>query len=151
MTAEWSIYAGSSENKKFADARIIFNDTETSNWAWDPTRQAYYWHRFFSHQPDLNFDNPAVHDALFKALWADGLNMADPDVIGQVLAVAGLDALVMDVKVGAGAFLPLAAVPTAIGLVVFGVSRWRGRRIRTFSCPTSCRRNARPPMHCARL
>jgi len=58
---------------KYTDARIIFKDFETSNWAWDPVAKAYYWHRFFSHQPDLNFDNPAVPDALFKALefWMD--------------------------------------------------------------------------------
>ena len=58
---------------KYRDARIIFKDFETSNWAWDPIAKAYYWHRFFSHQPDLNFDNPAVHDALFKAFdfWMD--------------------------------------------------------------------------------
>ena len=58
---------------KYKDARIIFKDFETSNWAWDPIAKAYYWHRFFSHQPDLNFDNPAVHDALFKAFdfWMD--------------------------------------------------------------------------------
>lgn len=58
---------------KYRDARIIFKDFETSNWAWDPVAKAYYWHRFFSHQPDLNFDNPAVHDALFKAFdfWMD--------------------------------------------------------------------------------
>src|SRR5207245_11600559 len=52
-------------------ARIIFKDYETSNWSWDPVAKAYYWHRFFSHQPDLNFDNPAVHAALFKALELD--------------------------------------------------------------------------------
>ncbi len=58
---------------KYRDARIIFKDYETSNWAWDPVAKAYYWHRFFSHQPDLNFDNPAVHTALLKALdfWMD--------------------------------------------------------------------------------
>ncbi len=58
---------------KYRDARIIFKDYETSNWTWDPVAKAYYWHRFFSHQPDLNFDNPAVHAALLKALdfWMD--------------------------------------------------------------------------------
>ena len=45
---------------KYAGTRIIFTDTETSNWAWDPVAKQYYWHRFFSHQPDLNFDNPHV-------------------------------------------------------------------------------------------
>ena len=52
---------------------IIFVDTEPSNWTWDPVRQQYFWHRFFSHQPDLNFDNPAVHDAILEAVsfWLD--------------------------------------------------------------------------------
>jgi maltose alpha-D-glucosyltransferase/alpha-amylase len=59
-------YVWSDTPEKYKDARIIFKDYETSNWAWDPVAKAYYWHRFFSHQPDLNFDNPAVHDALFK-------------------------------------------------------------------------------------
>ena len=61
-------YVWSDTPEKFKDARIIFKDFETSNWAWDPVAKAYYWHRFYSHQPDLNFDNPAVHDALFKVL-----------------------------------------------------------------------------------
>jgi maltose alpha-D-glucosyltransferase/alpha-amylase len=61
-------YVWSDTPEKYKDARIIFKDYETSNWAWDPLPKAYYWHRFFSHQPDLNFDNPAVHDALFKTL-----------------------------------------------------------------------------------
>ena len=56
----------------YASARIIFTDTETSNWAWDPVAQQYYWHRFFSHQPDLNYDNPhgAARDARVDALLA---------------------------------------------------------------------------------
>ncbi|HWW62239.1 MAG TPA: maltose alpha-D-glucosyltransferase, partial [Thermoanaerobaculia bacterium] len=66
-------YVWNDSPDKYRDARIIFKDFETSNWAWDPVAKAYYWHRFFSHQPDLNFDNPAVHDALFKAFdfWMD--------------------------------------------------------------------------------
>jgi maltose alpha-D-glucosyltransferase/alpha-amylase len=66
-------YVWSDTPEKYKDARIIFKDYETSNWAWDPEAKSYYWHRFFSHQPDLNFDNPAVHDALFKAFdfWMD--------------------------------------------------------------------------------
>ena len=51
-------------NTKYAGTRIIFSDTEKSNWTWDDEAQAYYWHRFFSHQPDLNFANPAVKRAL---------------------------------------------------------------------------------------
>ena len=61
-------YVWSDTSKRYEDARIIFKDFETSNWSWDPVAQAYYWHRFYSHQPDLNFDNPAVHDALFKVV-----------------------------------------------------------------------------------
>jgi maltose alpha-D-glucosyltransferase/alpha-amylase len=66
-------YVWSDTPEKYRDARIIFKDFETSNWAWDPVAHAYYWHRFYSHQPDLNFDNPAVHEALFKVLefWID--------------------------------------------------------------------------------
>ncbi len=61
-------YVWSDTPDKYRDARVIFKDFETSNWAWDPVAKAYYWHRFYSHQPDLNFDNPAVHEALFKVL-----------------------------------------------------------------------------------
>jgi len=61
-------YVWSDTSKRYEDARIIFKDFETSNWSWDPVAQAYYWHRFYSHQPDLNFDNPAVHEALFKVV-----------------------------------------------------------------------------------
>jgi maltose alpha-D-glucosyltransferase/alpha-amylase len=65
---EWDFYVWSDTDKKYAGTRIIFTDTETSNWTKDPVANAYYWHRFFSHQPDLNFDNPLVHEELFKAL-----------------------------------------------------------------------------------
>ncbi len=66
-------YVWSDTPDKYADARIIFKDFETSNWSWDPVAGAYFWHRFYHHQPDLNFDNVAVHDAVFKALdfWMD--------------------------------------------------------------------------------
>ncbi len=66
-------YVWSDTDELYHDARIIFVDTETSNWTWDPVRGQYFWHRFYSHQPDLNFDNPAVHDAMFEALgfWLD--------------------------------------------------------------------------------
>src|SRR5205085_1534268 len=63
------------------DARIIFKDFELSNWTWDPVAQAYYWHRFFSHQPDLNFENPQVQEAMFRlmdfwfGLGIDGLRL----------------------------------------------------------------------------
>jgi len=66
-------YVWSDTDEKYADARIIFIDTEKSNWTWDPVRQQYYWHRFFSHQPDLNYENPAVQDTMIEALrfWLD--------------------------------------------------------------------------------
>lgn len=66
-------YVWSNTSQRYEDARIIFQDFETSNWTWDSTAGAYYWHRFYSHQPDLNFDNPRVHDAVFNALafWLD--------------------------------------------------------------------------------
>ncbi|HMQ31310.1 MAG TPA: maltose alpha-D-glucosyltransferase [Chloroflexaceae bacterium] len=66
-------YVWSDDPTRYKDARIIFKDFETSNWTWDPVANAYYWHRFYSHQPDLNFENPAVHRAIFKAMdfWLD--------------------------------------------------------------------------------
>ena len=63
-----NFYVWSDTPEKYEDARIIFKDTETSNWAWDPVAKAYYWHRFYSHQPDLNYDNPAVKQAMFRVL-----------------------------------------------------------------------------------
>src|SRR5579883_948311 len=66
-------YVWSDTDKKFLGTRIIFLDTETSNWAWDPLAQAYYWHRFYSHQPDLNFDNPHVVKEVINVMryWMD--------------------------------------------------------------------------------
>ncbi|WP_219413255.1 maltose alpha-D-glucosyltransferase [Pseudonocardia nigra] len=66
-------YVWSDDDSRYADARIIFVDTETSNWTYDPVRGQFYWHRFFSHQPDLNYDNPAVQDAMIEVLrfWLD--------------------------------------------------------------------------------
>ena len=61
-------YVWSDSPKRYSDARIIFKDFETSNWTWDPVAQSYYWHRFYSHQPDLNFDNPEVHKSLLKVI-----------------------------------------------------------------------------------
>lgn len=68
-----NFYVWSDTDKKFPETRIIFTDTETSNWAWDPIAQRYYWHRFFSHQPDLNHNNPRVVDAVIRILrfWLD--------------------------------------------------------------------------------
>ena len=70
---ERDFYVWSETNQKYEGTRIIFTDTEKSNWAWDDEAKAYYWHRFFSHQPDLNFDNPAVIDAVLDAMrfWFD--------------------------------------------------------------------------------
>jgi len=61
-------YVWSDTKERYRDARIIFKDFETSNWTWDPVAQAFFWHRFYSHQPDLNFENPNVHKALFKVI-----------------------------------------------------------------------------------
>jgi maltose alpha-D-glucosyltransferase/alpha-amylase len=66
-------YVWADTDEAYADARVIFVDTETSNWTFDPVRKQYYWHRFFSHQPDLNFENPRVQEAVTEALkfWLD--------------------------------------------------------------------------------
>ena len=66
-------YVWSDTDQKYQDTRIIFIDTERSNWTWDPVANAYYWHRFYSHQPDLNFDNPKVLEAVLGVMrfWLD--------------------------------------------------------------------------------
>ncbi len=66
-------YVWSDTPTKYKDVRIIFKDLETSNWAWDPVAKAYFWHRFFSHQPDLNYDNPEVHEKIMQVVdfWLD--------------------------------------------------------------------------------
>ncbi|MGN6311489.1 MAG: maltose alpha-D-glucosyltransferase [Xanthobacteraceae bacterium] len=66
-------YVWSNNDQKYDGTRIIFTDTEKSNWTWDPEANAYYWHRFFSHQPDLNFNNPRVVDAVIRVMkrWLD--------------------------------------------------------------------------------
>src|SRR5258706_2158971 len=68
-----NFYVWSDTPEKYKEARIIFKDFEPSNWSWDPVAKAYYWHRFFSHQPDLNFDYPPVAEALTQAMefWLD--------------------------------------------------------------------------------
>src|SRR3712207_4852019 len=74
-------YVWTDDPNQFSGTRIIFTDTEKSNWAWDPEAQQFYWHRFFSHQPDLNFDNPAVVEAVKNVMrfWlrmgVDGLRL----------------------------------------------------------------------------
>ena len=66
-------YVWSETDEKYAGTRVIFLDTETSNWTWDPVANAYFWHRFYSHQPDLNFDNPAVLEDVLGIMrfWLD--------------------------------------------------------------------------------
>jgi maltose alpha-D-glucosyltransferase/alpha-amylase len=70
---ERDMYVWSDTDKLFEGVRIIFTDTEKSNWTWDEVAQQYYWHRFFSHQPDLNFDNPRVMEEVLTAMrfWLD--------------------------------------------------------------------------------
>ncbi len=67
------MYVWSDTKQKYEGVRIIFTDTETSNWTWDPVAGQYFWHRFFSHQPDLNFDNPRVMEEVLSAMrfWLD--------------------------------------------------------------------------------
>jgi maltose alpha-D-glucosyltransferase/alpha-amylase len=76
-----NFYVWNNDRNKYKAVRVIFKDSEYSNWAWDEVAKAYYWHRFYSHQPDLNFDNPAVHKAIFRVVdhWfgmgVDGLRV----------------------------------------------------------------------------
>ena len=80
-TRHRDFYVWSDTPDRYSEARIIFQDFESSNWTWDPVAKAYYWHRFYSHQPDLNFDNPAVRREIFRVtdfwfnLGVDGLRL----------------------------------------------------------------------------
>ncbi len=80
-SAARNYYVWSDTIERYQEARIIFQDYETSNWGWDPVAGAYYWHRFYSHQPDLNWENPRVKRAMFKVIdfWfgmgVDGLRL----------------------------------------------------------------------------
>jgi len=80
-SAARNYYVWSDSPDRYRDARVIFKDFETSNWTWDPVAKAYYWHRFYHHQPDLNFENPHVLKGIFKVvdLWlglgVDGLRL----------------------------------------------------------------------------
>jgi maltose alpha-D-glucosyltransferase/alpha-amylase len=80
-TVAHDFYVWSDTSDKYKEARIIFKDFEHSNWTWDSVANAFYWHRFYSHQPDLNYDNPHVHDAIFGvvdfwlSLGIDGLRL----------------------------------------------------------------------------
>lgn len=67
--SEWrNVYVWSDSEDRYKEARIIFKDFETSNWTWDPVARAYYWHRFYSHQPDLNYDNPLTEKMMFEVV-----------------------------------------------------------------------------------
>ena len=70
---ERDFYVWSDDDQRYAGTRIIFVDTQRSNWSWDPVANAYYWHRFYAHQPDLNFDNPLVLEAVLGVMrfWLD--------------------------------------------------------------------------------
>jgi maltose alpha-D-glucosyltransferase/alpha-amylase len=87
-------YVWSDTDQKYLGTRIIFTDTETSNWTWDPVAKAYYWHRFFSHQPDLNFDNPQVMKAVLQIMhfWLDmGVDGFRLDAIPYLVEREGTD------------------------------------------------------------
>ena len=85
-------YVWSDTDKKYETARIIFTDTEQSNWTWDPVANQYYWHRFFSHQPDLNYDNPMVIEEVLKIMrfWLDmGVDALRVDAIPYLVEREG--------------------------------------------------------------
>jgi maltose alpha-D-glucosyltransferase/alpha-amylase len=93
-SAERSLYVWSDTVETFKDARIIFLDTETSNWTWDPVAKQYYWHRFFSHQPDLNYDNPQVMEEVLSVMrfWLDmGVDGLRLDAIPYLVERDGTD------------------------------------------------------------
>ena len=87
-------YVWSDSDQKYKDTRIIFTDSEKSNWAWDAEAQAYYWHRFFSHQPDLNYDNPRVVEEIKRLMryWLDmGVDGLRLDAIPYLIEREGTD------------------------------------------------------------
>src|SRR5579863_6824260 len=90
---ERDFYVWSDTEQKYKEARIIFSDTERSNWTWDPVAKQYYWHRFFSHQPDLNYDNPVVVDEVLKVMryWLDmGVDALRVDAIPYLVEREGM-------------------------------------------------------------
>ncbi|MFP5375202.1 MAG: maltose alpha-D-glucosyltransferase [Acidimicrobiia bacterium] len=90
--ADW--YVWSDDSERWPDARVIFVDTESSNWTWDPRREQYYWHRFFSHQPDLNYAHPEVQDAMLDVVrfWLDiGLDGLRLDAVPYLFERDGTD------------------------------------------------------------
>ncbi|WP_430910237.1 maltose alpha-D-glucosyltransferase [Methylobacterium sp. sgz302541] len=89
---ERDFYVWSDTDDVYSDTRIIFLDTETSNWTWDPVAKQYFWHRFYSHQPDLNFDNPKVLDAVIEVMryWLDmGVDGLRLDAIPYIIEREG--------------------------------------------------------------
>lgn len=87
-------YVWGDDPERYPEARIIFIDTEESNWTWDPVRKQYYWHRFFSHQPDLNYDNPEVQEAMMDVMrfWLDlGLDGLRLDAVPYLFERDGTD------------------------------------------------------------
>ena len=89
---ERDYYVWSDTDQIYSDARIIFTDTEKSNWTWDPVAQAYFWHRFFSHQPDLNYDNPKVVEEMLNVMryWLDlGVDALRVDAIPYLVEREG--------------------------------------------------------------
>jgi maltose alpha-D-glucosyltransferase / alpha-amylase len=89
---ERDFYVWSDTEQKYKEARIIFSDTERSNWTWDPVAEQFYWHRFFSHQPDLNFDNPKVVEEILKVMryWLDmGVDALRVDAIPYLVEREG--------------------------------------------------------------
>ncbi|MHB8484650.1 MAG: maltose alpha-D-glucosyltransferase [Candidatus Acidiferrales bacterium] len=89
---ERDFYVWSDTDQKYRGVRIIFTDTEKSNWTWDPVARAYYWHRFFSHQPDLNYDNPRVVEEVIKVMryWLDmGVDALRVDAIPYLVEREG--------------------------------------------------------------
>jgi maltose alpha-D-glucosyltransferase/alpha-amylase len=89
---EREFYVWSDDDSRYHEARIIFTDTEPSNWTWDPVAQQYYWHRFFAHQPDLNWDNPEVKEAMFRVMefWLDkGLDGFRADAVPYLIEREG--------------------------------------------------------------
>ncbi|MBA4155927.1 MAG: maltose alpha-D-glucosyltransferase [Gemmatimonadetes bacterium] len=89
---ERDFYVWSDSDELYSEARIIFTDTEPSNWTWDPVAGQYYWHRFFAHQPDLNWDNPAVKEAMFEVMehWLDrGLDGFRADAVPYLIEREG--------------------------------------------------------------
>ncbi len=93
-SARRNFYVWNDDRNRYEDTRIIFTDTETSNWTWDEEAQQYFWHRFFSHQPDLNLDNPQVFKAIMGVMrfWLDaGVDGLRLDAIPYLIEREGTD------------------------------------------------------------